>query len=174
MNNTITLTGTILFEPEDKTKKHISQASWKKIVMVMLSGDVCEYYSWFIFKRYGLTLNKPLRKAHVTFINDSLNDFTKGGLIPLEEVEKSWNELKVKWNKKKIDVVLSLEPKTNDLTWWLNIPHENRHELQAIREEVGLGKPFFGMHMSIGYANERNIEHSRYIHTLIKKGLITT
>ena len=30
MKNRITLTGKIEFEPEDKTKKHANQASWKK------------------------------------------------------------------------------------------------------------------------------------------------
>jgi hypothetical protein len=30
MGNTITLTGKIKFEPEDKTTKHKSQSSWKK------------------------------------------------------------------------------------------------------------------------------------------------
>jgi len=44
--------------------------------------------------------------------------------------------------------------------------------LQSIRTELGLGKPFFGLHMSIGYANEKNIEHSEYLHDLIKKGYI--
>jgi hypothetical protein len=58
-------------------------------------------------------------------------------------------------------------------TWWLNIPHKNRGSLQAIRDELGLGNPFYGLHMSIGYANDKNIAHSEYIHELIKNGFIT-
>jgi len=103
--------------------------------MVFFEGDVAEYYAWFIKKRYNLILNKPLRGAHISFINDST-------------------------------------PKTNDEHWWLNIPHEEREQLQSIREELGLGRPYFGMHMSIGYVNEKNLPHSKYIHDLIKKGFI--
>ena len=172
MNNRITLTGKINFEPEDKTKKHLNQASWKKIAMVLIDGDICEYYAWFIQKRYNLILNKPLRGAHVSFINDSMRDLTQNGKISEADAIAKWEEVKKKWNGKKIDIVLDLDPKTDDRTWWLNIPHDERDGLQEIRSELGLGKPFFGMHMSIGYANEKNIEHSVYIHESIKKGFI--
>ena len=172
MNNRITLTGKINFEPEDKTKKHVNQASWKKIAMVLIDGDITEYYAWFIQKRYRLMLNKPLRGGHISFINDSMRDLTQNGNISETEALNTWEEVKKKWNGKKIDIVLDLEPKTDDRTWWLNIPHEEREGLQAIRSELGLGRPYFGMHMSIGYANEKNIEHSVYIHESIKKGFI--
>ena len=172
MNNRITLTGTISFQIEDKTKKHLNQASWKKIAMVLIDGDICEYYAWFIQRRYNLVLNKPLRGAHVSFINDSMRDLTQNGKMSEADAITKWEEVKKKWNGKKIDIVLDLDPKTDDRTWWLNIPHDEREGLQAIRSELGLGKPFFGMHMSIGYANEKNIEHSVYIHELIKKGFI--
>jgi hypothetical protein len=41
--------------------------------------------------------------------------------------------------------------------------------LLDIRSELGLGKPYYGMHMTIGYCNSKNEEHSRYIHGLITK-----
>jgi hypothetical protein len=72
---------------------------------------------------------------------------------------------------KKIQV--DLEPRTDDRIWWLIIPHDERNEIQSIRDELGLSRPFFGLHMSIGYANEKNIEHSIYIHELIKNNFIT-
>jgi hypothetical protein len=173
MKDRISLIGKIQFEPEDKTKKHVNQSSWKKIAMVFLDGDVAEYYAWFIKKRYSLTLNKPLRGAHVSFINDSMRDLTQNGEIPVEVVEKKWEEVKNKWSDKEVEIILDLSPKTNDEHWWLNIPHEERYLLQSIRDELGLGKPFFGMHMSIGYVNDKNLHHSKYIHDLIKKGFIT-
>ena len=170
--NRIKLIGKIGFEPEDKTNKHKAQSSWKKMAMIFIDGDVTEYYAWFIQKRYNLTLNKPLRGAHISFINDSMRDLSLNGTRSNEEIEIVWEKVKNKWNGKKIDIVLDLEPKTDDRTWWLNIPHDERDGLQAIRSELGLGKPFFGMHMSIGYANEKNLPHSIYIHDLIKKGFI--
>ena len=98
-----------------------------------------------------------------------------------------------KWNGKQIDIVIDLTPKTDssepnsDYHWWFNIPHENREELQSIREELGLGKPFFGLHMTIGRAvdftndefepgvmkaKEMCVEHSIYLHKLFKGGFI--
>lgn len=166
------LTGKIEFEPEDKTKKHMNQATWKKVAMVMVDGEICEYYSWFIKRRYNLTLNRPLRGAHISFINDSMMDLTKNGKLTEEEVNKKWEYVKKKWDGRKINIVIDLDPRTDGRTWWFNIPHEERELLQSIRYELGLGRPFFGMHMSIGYANEKNIDHSEYLHELIKKGYI--
>jgi hypothetical protein len=142
------------------------------MAMIFIDGDVCEYYAWFIKKRYSIALNKPLRGAHISFINDSMRDLSLNGTRNEEEIEAVWEVVKQKWDGKKIEVVLDLNPKTDSRTWWLNIPHEERNKIQAIRDELGLDKPFFGLHMSVGYANEKNIEHSTYIHELIKKGFI--
>tara|TARA_R110000782_G_scaffold54693_2_gene115749 strand:+ start:10616 stop:11047 length:432 start_codon:yes stop_codon:yes gene_type:complete len=142
------------------------------VAMIFLDGDICEYYSWFLQKRYSLVLNKPLRGAHVSFINDSIRDLSLDGTRTTQEIEVVWEAVKKKWDGKKIEIVLDLNPKTDDRIWWFNIPNEERDNIQAIRSELGLGRPYFGMHMSIGYANEKNIEHSVYIHDLIKKGFI--
>jgi hypothetical protein len=171
-SKTLHLTGKIKFEPENKTKKHLNQASWKKIAMVMVDGEICEYYAWFIKRRYNITLNKPLRGAHITFINDSMKELTKNGEKSVESVLNAWEEIKNKWDGKKIPLVINLDPRTDGKHWWFNIPHEERGLLQSIRDEVGLGKPFYGLHLTIGYCNERNIEHSEYIHDLIKNGYI--
>ncbi len=165
--------GKIVFEPENKTKKHNAQASWKHIAMVLIGGEVTEYYAWYIQKRFNLTLNKPLRGAHISFINDSFRDMSQNGSRSLEDVKRAWNAAKVKWDGKRIPIMLNLNPRTDDKHWWLNVDHEYRDKLHGIRAEVGLGKPFFGLHMSIGYANEKNLEHSKYIHQLIKTGIIT-
>jgi hypothetical protein len=142
------------------------------MAMVFIEGDVCEYYAWFLQKRYSITLNKPIRGAHISFINDSIRDLTQNHDKSEEEILQLWEDVKAKWDGKEIDIVLDLNPKTDDRVWWLNIPNEEREGLQAIRNELGLGRPYFGMHMSIGYANEKNIEHSTYIHESIKQGFI--
>jgi hypothetical protein len=170
MNNYITYRGIIHFDPRNKTAKHEDQSSWKKIAMVLLDGEICEYYSWFIERRYGLVLNKSLRNAHISFINDSVHDIKKGtGLINNEDVDFVWNNFKEKYNNKKINIVLNLDVRSDANHWWLNIPEEYRTELHSIRQEIGLGRPFFGLHMSIGYANEKNLEHSVYIRNLCTK-----
>lgn len=172
MENRITLKGKIGFEPENRTKKHNNQSSWKRMAMVFFDGDICEYYSWFIQRRYNLVLNKPLRGPHVSFINDSIKELSCNGRKTIEEINTDWEAVKKKWDKKVIEVTLDLDPRTDDKHWWLNIPQDQRELLHGIRAELGLSRPFWGLHMSIGYANEKNIEHSKYIHRLTKTGLI--
>jgi hypothetical protein len=171
MSSLISLTGKIHFEPEDKTKKHVNQSSWKKMALVLFKGDVAEYYAWFLAKRYSIILNKPLRGAHISFINDSVHDL-RGNGKSIDEVDQLWSEVKSKWDNKAIEVTLSLEPRSDGRAWWLNVPQDKRDDLQSIRTELGLGKPYFGMHMTIGHANEKNINHSNYILRLLKSGLI--
>lgn len=163
----------IKFEPENKTRKHKNQSSWKKIAMVFFDGDICEYYAWFIMKRYNIVLNKPLRGPHISFINDSMRDLTYNGERSVEEVINNWEAVKNKWDGKEIEVILSLSPKTDGRSWWLNIPYKNRGGLQAIRDELGLPEPYYGLHMSIGYAKPGLMEEqSKYIHGLIKDGFL--
>ena len=168
----ITLFGKIKFEPENKTKKHNSQSLWKRVAMIHIDGDVTEYYSWFIQKRYNLTLIKPLRGAHISFINDSIKDLSLNGTKTMEEIDKTWDEVKIKWDKQIVPIVLDLCPRTDGKHWWLRMSEDERKDLHGIRAELGLGKPFWGLHMTLGYANEKNIDHSNYIHDLIKKGYI--
>jgi len=193
MSNIIKLTGKILFDPEDVTSKHANQSSWKKVAMVLFEGDVCEYYAWFIKKRFNLTLHKPVRGSHITFINDSMRDLSKNGMLEDNYVLENWEKVKEKWDGKQIEVYLNLIPDTDSLEnedchWWLIVPHDKRQDLQDIRDELGLGRPFFGLHMTIGRAvnsmsgvlfepgvmkaKEMSEEHSRYIHSLIKNRFI--
>jgi len=174
MNDKIEYFGKIIFDPVDKTKKHKSQSNWKRVAFVEFDGDICEYYAWFIQKRYNLILNKPIRKAHISFINDSITDLSQSGSTSINDVDKRWNLAKAKWNGKEISCMLDISPKTDDYYWWLTVPNEDRDLLHGIRAELGLGRPYWGLHMSIGYANPKHEEHSKYIHNLIKKGLITT
>lgn len=171
MSHTISYVGKILFEPENKTKKHLNQAAWKKVAMVMFDGDIAEYYSWFIKRRFNLELNKPLRGAHITFINDSIDDINNR-MGTRDEKEALWECLKKKWDGKEVEVVLNLRPFSDISHWWLIVDHKHRDELHSIRSEIGLGRPYFGLHMTIGYANEKNIHHSRYINSLNDSGLI--
>lgn len=167
----IQYTGKILFEPINLTKKHNNQAEWKRTAMVVLEGDICEYYQWFLKKRFNLILNKPLRSAHVTFINDNFYRDTKFELSN-DDKEKLWTEVKSKWDGKTIEIILNVDYHTNGEHVWQIIPHEYRLGLQEIRNELGLDKPWAGMHMTVGYVTERNSEQLKYIRTLYKKNLI--
>jgi len=188
------LEGTIYFDPKDLTNKHKTQTSWKRMAMVIIKGDVCEYYAWFIKKRFNLDLSKPLRGAHISFINDSIDDMTTHCNTKAEK-RALWEKVKKKYHRKKIKVVLDLRPYIETPHWWLIVPHSERGELQAIRDELGfinrktgLSRPYFGMHMTIGSAvnkksdvkndtsgvtaKKMNLAHSDYIKGLIDKGHI--
>lgn len=165
-----------MFDPEDVTSKHERQSSWKKVAMIMIPGDIHKLYCWFVKKRYNLPLKYPLRGAHISFINDRES-----------EMNGKWEEVKNRWQGKKIDVILDVDPRSDEINWWLNIPNENRDEIHAIRAELGLGRPFFGLHMTIGSARNEysplengggttvkamgmHEEHSKYIVNLIRDG----
>lgn len=128
--------------------------------MLMLDGDMHLYYGWFIKRRYGIELNRPLRGSHVTFVNDKMKD------------DVLWNKVRDKWNGKEISIQLDVNAKTNSDYWWLKVVDgEGKQYFDKVRKELGLGEPFFSYHMTIGWANEKNIDQSRYIHGLLKKQL---
>ena len=133
---------------------------------------ITSYYNWFLKNKYGFTLNKPLRGAHISFINDSVNDIMKGMKCSEKEAIKAWEELSLKWNGKEIDVSLDVDVRSDGKHWWLIVSQDKREEIHEIRKEVGLERPYFGLHMSIGYANNKNIDQSRYILSGIEKGFI--
>ena len=209
MGDVVKIRGKIIFDPENITKKHKNQATWKYVAMVFFDNDVSRYYSWFLKKRFNLTLERPIRNSHVTFINDSFNDLSHKGEKSALEVEEIWNKVKKEWNNKLVDIYLELDPDTNSISkeeidnwkktgqgidlwnipngknnfhWWLRVPYDKREVLQGIRSELGLEKPYFGMHMTIGLVmdsrpsevndsnglniKETRIFHSRYLHWL--------
>jgi hypothetical protein len=144
--------GKILFQPENKTKKHEKQ-DWKKVAMIILDCDLDKYYAWFLSNRFNLEFVKPLRGGHVTFISERISN-------------EKFNKLAKKYNGKEITFFYEIEPRTNIKHWWLRI---HSPEAEAIRQEIGLNKePYFGLHLTIGYMNEKNMEHSEYIFNSIK------
>jgi len=166
----IIVKGKIVFDPIDVTTKHKKQTIWKRTAMVMFNDDMCDFYSWFIKKRYNLILNPPIRKSHISFINDSLKDMGIGLNITNKiEIIKKWDEVKNKWNNKEIEIILNPDVRGDGEHWWLNIPELYRVDLHNIRKELGLQRPYWGLHMSIGYANDKNLEHSKYIVNLLTK-----
>lgn len=169
MTNRVTYEGTIEFELPNVTRKHEKQSEWKRTAMILFDGDLCEYYCWFLKKRFDLQLQKPLRNSHISFINDN---FLRDSTLPEDIKEIRWEEVKNKYNNKKINVTLSLDYYTNTKNWWLMIPHDCRRGLHDIRKELGLSKPYAGLHMSIGLVNDKNMTHSEYIHRLHNLGLI--
>lgn len=158
--------GILDFSPEDKTKKHVSQASWKKVAMIRTNCELDRYYAWFLKKRFNLELVRNLRGTHITFINDRMD-------------AKTFDQFSKLFDGKEIDFYVETEPRSNGEHWWLRV---HCPEAESIREIMGLSRdPFFGMHLTLGRAEQRYpegveennnsimkikkdyIEHSEYI-----------
>ena len=142
--------GKLIIDPKDVTKKHFRQASWKRVAIIQFPGDDTDkMWRWYLKKRYGLELNQPLRNSHVTIINDKFDDNAK------------WQEFKMKFNNMAVSIDLSKELRSNGEHWWLKV--NSTPQIKDLRDYLNLGEPFFRYHLTIGLANERNIEHSEYI-----------
>lgn len=145
--------GKVIFDLPDLTNKHNNQSQWKKTAAILFNDDMCNYYSWFINKRYGIKLSYPIRRAHFTIINDR---------IDLEHYNKISSNLK----GVEISLKYSTDVRTNGNYWWLKVFSEEAIQLRAL---FGLDKPFFNFHITIGYPFPVDFEHSKYIHSNILK-----
>jgi hypothetical protein len=191
MHKEITLKGKIIFDPKDITNKHKNQASWKKVAMVVFKDSkdgsgLCDYYGWFIKKRFDIVLNTPLRGPHISFINDHIKDLNGGFYNPKKsgtesERQAMWERLKKKYHNTDIDITVSVDIETNGEHWWLRIPHEHRQKLYDIRSEVGLPMPNLGknkdgslkplgIHLTIGYPVNGRVDDSEFIDGVAKAG----
>jgi len=154
-NTLIKITGKIDFLPVNKTKKHQKQSSWKKTAMIKTYCDLEKYYAWFIEKRFNLKLNQTIRGTHVSFINDRFPD------------EKLWNDYSKIFHNKEITFYYDPAVHTNGKHWWLRIFSP---DAESVRSAIGLDpEPHYAMHLSLGYANDKNLDHSEYILRQIKR-----
>jgi hypothetical protein len=147
--------GRIVVNPENKTRKHISQAGWKRVIYIELEEDLSALYRWFIFKRYNLRLTKPLRNTHMTLVNDKVDDRTL-----FDKVSQDLSGSIVK-----VSVYLDIE--TDGIRWWLKSESE---EAEKIRVFLGLDPaPYFPYHITIGNVFNKDLEHAEYIRNIISK-----
>lgn len=141
--------GKIKFDPPEYTKKHNRQGAWKKVVIIEFPGtDLDGMWRWYMNKRFGLKLNPPIRKCHVTLINDKVTGV-------------DWNEIKRKYDGQYVNVQVTNRLRSNGEHWWLNV--ESNHAFDQIRCECLLSDPFYGYHLTIGIVNSRTEQHSKYI-----------
>jgi len=150
----VKLKGIIEFSPEDVTRKHKNQSDWKRVAMIRTDCELDRYYAWFLKKRFNLELNRTLRGAHVTFISDKVD-------------KQIFEQASAIFNGKTIDFYIDIEPRSSGLHWWLRVYCP---KAESIREVIGLNRdPYFSLHLTLGHANERNVEHSQYILRQCKK-----
>lgn len=137
-------TGVLKLDLTPRTKKHIKQSSWKYTACISINHDFYEYYQWFIQAKFGLVLNKPIREAHLTVINDKLDPHIWD---KLEELKNTFN------NKQ---VVFSYDPsllRTDGTYWWIKA---DAAVIPFIRKKFDLNPvPYFAPHITIGVTNQK-------------------
>src|ERR1035437_4788607 len=123
--------GTLNFLPEEITNKHLTQAEWKKVVLIETGCDLDRYYAWYLKNRFDLDLLKNLRGSHVTIISDRVN------VDKFEEVSEIYHG-------KPIDFYIENEPRSNGKHWW---QRAYSPVAEDIREAIGLMRePYFSFH----------------------------
>lgn len=149
----IKITGKLIFDPSDITKKHKSQSTWKKVAYLKIDGDLGNYYRWYLNKNHGLVLNPSVRGDHITFISDRFDSKSL----------EFYNTIKKKYNNKKLSIEIDVSNiSTNGKYWWFNI--QDTKFFENIRNSCGFSKrPYHGFHLTIGYPNDRNLDHSFYV-----------
>ncbi len=95
--------------------------------------DLSLYYCWFIQRRFGIKLQRPLHGSHITVVRG--------------EVIKSFD----KWNAYQGNIIqfhYSNIIGTNGKHWWLDVYSPC---LISIRQELGLEpQPKYDLHLTIG------------------------
>jgi len=143
--------GKILFEPNLITKKHNRQNKELNIrtAYININDDMCDYYSWFFNKKFSLKLLHPIRKSHITFLNDIITDFEK------------YEYAKNKWNGKEIEFLYKpTQLRSEKGYWWIRVECPIINE---IRKDLGLGPYIFGLHITIGNEHPHFKEQFKYI-----------
>lgn len=143
--------GKIVFEPHLITKKHNRQNKEMNIrtAFININDDMCEYYSWLFEKQYLVGLLRPIRKSHITFLNDIITDFEK------------YEYAKEKWNGKEVEFLYKpTQLRTMKGYWWIRVECPI---IDEIRKDLGLGPYIFGMHITIGNEHPHFKEQYKWI-----------
>lgn len=156
--------GILKFDPINKTKKHDRQSSWKKIAMIMTYDDSSAYYRWFIEQQYKLIqgkdanlnwMNPPLRKTHVTIINDRIYDMDL------------WQKLIDKYDNTEMyfffDIENGLRNNGKHIFYKVQCPMADE-----VREYGNLGDPYFGYHLTLGRVPEDVVFRKQHIENVQK------
>jgi len=152
------ISGKIVSSPIDVSKKHKKQSKWKSTAMVLFNDDFTDYYRWFMKKEFGLVLNQPLRRSHLTIVNDRTSDMKDGAdIMDINGIE--------------VDIYYDpLNVRSNTEHWWINAESK---DVEDVRESLGLSRvPYFGLHLTYGYANNLNMEQSDFsrIYSIKREG----
>lgn len=128
--------GKFIFSPDRPGLKK-THRSFDNGIILKVDNGITDYYSWWLWKRHGITLSRPAWGTHVTVVND--RDRVKD--------LKAFDELKKSFNGKIIRLGHQVNLKKQWQFWVLDVAPAP--ELVKIRRELGL-KENYPFHITIG------------------------
>lgn len=118
-------------------------------MILLIDGDIQEYYTHFLHKRTGLILQKPAWGPHISVIR---------GEEPINKSE--WGI----YDGLNIEVRYDPDLRTDGDHWWLRVECEAMLDL---RERLGLARNGrFGLHLTLGRPIPRHLWLSNYYHKI--------
>ena len=128
--------GKFIFSPVRPGLKK-SHRSFDRGVILKVDNGIVEYYSWWLWRKYGIKVSLPAWGAHVTVVNDKdkVKDVNK-----LKDLEK-------RFAGKIIQLSHEVELKKQWQFWVLMV--KPTKEMVEIRRELGL-RENYPFHITIG------------------------
>lgn len=106
-------------------------------MVLQCSPSIMEYYRYWIQRELGVRTCQPMAKCHVSMIR---------GEEPRDKAY--WDTLP----GKQLSLTYSPDVRTNGKHWWVFV---NAPEILEIRRKLGLSKPKYPLHMTIGTTVEK-------------------
>ncbi len=128
--------GKFIFSPQRPGLKKIHR-SFDNGIILKVDNGITDYYSWWLNRRYGITLSRPAWGTHVTVVND--RDRVKN--------TKAFEDLKKRFNGKIVRLGHHVALKKQWQFWVLDVSPSP--ELIEIRRDLGL-KEDYPFHITIG------------------------
>jgi hypothetical protein len=133
MNNWTTATGRLIYEPNrpDLRKSRKSDDWW---LIVETNPNIASYYCWWVEKKWGLKLQLPAWKAHITVLD---------GRKPVDPKYRD------RWNAHKGKVITFEYSVEFEQHWKFFVLPVRCDQLNQLREELGFA-PIDNFHITIG------------------------
>ena len=135
-NHVVKCSGKIIFRPNRPGLKK-SHRSFDNGVILKVDNGITEYYSWWLNRKFGISISKPAWGTHITIVNDRdrVKDFA------------AFEVAKKKFNNKIASVGYDVRLKKQWQFWVIEVLPSP--ELVEIRKSLGLREDY-PFHITIG------------------------
>ena len=128
--------GKFIFSPSRPGLKKTHRA-FDNAVILKVDNGISEYYSWWLNRKYGISLSKPAWGTHITVVSDKDR---------VKDIE-SFNKIKSSLDGKMIQVPYEVDLRKQWQFWVLEV--QPTKEMIEIRKSLGL-RENFPFHITIG------------------------